>query len=272
MNIEVTTQAELDATIAAGNTPVCISGAFVLKIGSAILKGSSSAVLWGSSSAELRESSRAVLLGSSSAVLWESSSAELWESSSAELRGSSSAELWESSSAVLWESSSAVLWGAAQALIHSALSIIAGKFNALTLMPGVKCKIKGGIKIRIKQTTPREWCEFHGVPIKNGVATVYKAVGDDFKSPHGTDYSPGTSPEAADWDGGKEECGGGLHFSPTPRMAREYNSSAVKYLGCPVKLSEMSFKYSAANTPKCKAKRVFGKCFEVDIDGKPVKS
>lgn len=170
------------------------------------------------------------------------------------LRGSSSAELRESSSAVLWESSRAT----------------ASRFVAVQIH-GSNCRVDGGVQIQIPDiTTAKLWCEWHGVPINCGVAILYKGVGDTYLSPRGGDYTPGTIPTAPDWDGGKAECGGGLHFSPRPSATRRYASSATKYVACPVRVKDIVVHFPADYPDKVKAPGCCAPVYEVGIDGKPL--
>ena len=103
----------------------------------------------------------------------------------------------------------------------------------------------------------------------------FKAVGDDWCSTNRTpagkriSYKPGTKPKAPDWDGGGAECGGGLHFSPSPHHALEFNPEATRFVGCPVLVSEIVVHPNGVYPSKVKAPRVYGKCFEVDLDGNP---
>ena len=100
---------------------------------------------------------------------------------------------------------------------------------------------------------------------RESVALVYKAVNDDFSSPYGTSYAPGTVPVAPDWDGGIRECGGGLHFSPTPAHALSFHSDAKRFLACPVALSDISVHKDAAYPEKIKARGCCMPVYEVDI-------
>lgn len=93
--------------------------------------------------------------------------------------------------------------------------VTATKFVAITIH-SKSAKISGGVKIKLPAIkTAKQWCEFYGVAVKAGVAILFKAVRGDYKSSKGFLYQPGTAPEAPDWDEGKAECGGGLHFSPS---------------------------------------------------------
>jgi len=231
----------------------------------AVLRDSSHAELWGSSHAELRGSSHAVLRGSSHAELRGSSHAVLWDSSHAELRDSSHAELRDSSHAELWGSSHAVLWDSSHAEGH-------GPYPAIHVLSSAASAV-GGIIIPVAApTSPAEWCDYYGIAVLSGIAVLYKAVCDDYLSAHGVSYRPGASPPvAADWDGGTAECGGGLHFSPHPAMAGGFDSSATRYVACPVALSEMRPPRETDEYPnKIKARRVCGPIVEVDRLGRAI--
>ena len=187
-----------------------------------------------------------VLTGTEHAVLWESSHAVLRESSHAVLRESSHAELRESSHAVLSKFACAHIYG-----------------------KQVNCK--GGVQIRIPEIlTAKEWCAFYGVEIKKGIAILYKAVNEDFSTQNGIVYTPGTLPEAPDWDDGKAECGGGLHFSFHPGAALEFKNDAEKFVACPVKVSQIVVHKNPQYPNKIKARRVCAPVWECDRDGKPI--
>ncbi len=213
-----------------------------------------------------------ILSGTETAVLRESSHAELWESSHAVLRESSHAVLWESSHAVLWESSHAELWGSSHAVLRESSSATGHKYNSITLH-GQKVHCKGGVQIHISDNfTAREWCDFYGVEIEKGVAILYKGLDDDYSTANartrGLIYTPRTIPVAADWDGGKKECGGGIHLSPTPHHTLDFNSDAKIFMAFPVKLSQIKPYKDAQYPAKVKVKTVCAPIYEVDIDGK----
>jgi hypothetical protein len=173
---------------------------------------------------------------------------------------------------VAWESSQphVVATGYAQLSLAGAVIVTAGPTNAV-LARGTGAKITGGNIIRYDVATPEEWCEYYGVAVVGGVATLYKAIQDDYRSTHGISYAPGSSPVAPDWDGGKAECGGGLHFSPHPVMALEFCPDAKRYVACPVALEDMRPPHDDDSYPqKIKAKRVCGPVVEVDRYGKPI--
>jgi hypothetical protein len=126
------------------------------------------------------------------------------------------------------------------------------------------------------------WCEYHGVAVENGIATLFKAVDDSWRGPHGStvSYEPGSTPEAPDWDGGKQECGGGLHFSPSPMHAAAFwpfdRRNNVRFVACPVRVDQLAIHPGGMQPDKVKAPRVCNPVFEVDVHGdrieEPVKT
>ena len=235
----------------------------------AVLRESSSAVLRESSSAELRESSRAVLRESSSAELWGSSSAELWGSSSAVLRGSSRAVLRGSSRAELWESSRAELWESSSVHAYNKTRVTATPLCAVFLHSST-VDVAGGVILDHSNVDAMDglaWCEYHGVKVSRGIATVYKAVDKAWTTDRGTNYFPGTKPSCDDFCD-TNACGNGLHFSPTPRHAKSYFETATKFVAVGVRVAEL--RPITGSTAKCKVPRVVRACVEVDIDGNPV--
>ena len=131
--------------------------------------------------------------------------------------------------------------------------------------------VEGGYIVEYQEPrTASDWCSHYGVSVRDGVATLYKAVDDNFKSSHGMSYEPGSQPSASDWDGGKAECGGGLHFSPRPMLAQRFAKNATRYVACPVALDEIVVHAYASYPNKVKAPRVCGPIVEVDIYSEPV--
>ena len=229
--VECRTIAEFDAAIKAGNIAVIFN---------------LSVVAWGSSHVEARESSHV--------VAWESSHVVAWGSSHV----------------VAWESSHVVALGNAFVRLFSAIKVTASA-SVVIMLHGKAKSITGGK--RIKATTPTTaitWCKFYDVTIKAGIATLFKAVDDKFVSPRGASYAPSTTPSAKDWDGGEKECGGGLHFSPSPLHAKSFNSSATRFVACGVKVSEIVVHKDAQYPEKIKAPRVVTPCYEVDRYGKRI--
>ena len=236
--IECKTQADLDK-VKPGDIAIVRNGYFVA---------------WGSSHVVARGSSHVVAWGSSHVVAWGSSHVEAW--------GSSHVEAWESSHVEAWESSHVVAWGSSH--------VEASKYVAVHKPEQSKATISGGVIIEVKEPrTAKEWCDCYGVEVKRGIVTLYKALNADLAAPHnGFKYKVGSKPKAPDWDGGRLECGGGLHFSPSPTFALQwYSKPDVRFVACPVRLKEIVVHYPARYPAKVKAPGVCGKVFEVDRFG-----
>jgi hypothetical protein len=134
-----------------------------------------------------------------------------------------------------------------------------------------KASITGGQVTVIEPIkSPAEWCDVYGVVVIQNVALLYKAVEANYCSQRGGDYTPGTIPVATDWDGGKKECGGGLHFSPRPAAGLAFNPGAEKFVACPVNLADISIHPDPVYPSKVKARCCCAATWEVDIDGEPV--
>ena len=115
---------------------------------------------------------------------------------------------------------------------------------------------------------PAEWCAVRGVATDtidgHEIAWVYKAVNDEWTTNRGTIYTPGSTPEAADW-ARTGDCGHGLHFGVTPSHSADYFREATRYVKCGVRLDECE-----PLGDKIKARRVVVACVEVDRYGREV--
>ena len=119
--------------------------------------------------------------------------------------------------------------------------------------------------------TSEAWCEAYELTPVDGIVVLYKAVGEDYRSAHGVAYTPGSTPTASDWDGGRAECGGGLHFSPRPSFAREFFREAPRFVACPVRLTDIRPPDARDVYPqKVKAAGCAGPVREVTIEGDPL--
>ena len=180
-------------------------------------------------------------------------------SSSVVARGSSRVVARESSRVVARESSRVEAWGSSR--------VVASKFVAIH-RHNKAATVKGGVLIDVpdpSSLSPTEWCDYYGVKVVRDTAYVFKAVDDDLSTPRarqrGIFYTPGTNPTCDDFNE-RPECGGGLHASPSPSMALDYNREATRFVCCPVKLTEI-----VVIDNKVKVPRIAGKVFEVDRHG-----
>src|SRR5437588_430274 len=196
-HVEVRTQHELDEALERDVVPVCVGGEGFKAVGANLVARDSSRVAaWGSS--------RVVAAGSSVVVARDGSRVEAWESARVVARGASTVVANDSTKVVAWEPSRVVA--------QDSSTVVAAKLVAVHRSNGPRDRatVDGGVVIDVHQpTTPTDWCDYHGVPIRDGLVTLFKAVDDDFRSDHGVAYVPGTQPAAPDWDGGAGECGGG---------------------------------------------------------------
>jgi hypothetical protein len=131
-----------------------------------------------------------------------------------------------------------------------------------------------------KITNAQDWCSYYGVPSKDGIAILFKGVNDDYSTNGHTlkdwlkpvVYSPGATPKAEDWNGAKQECGGGLHFNPSVLATLKFHPEAKRFMACPVRIDEIVVHPNGQYPNKVKAPRVVEPgCFEVDRDGEPIK-
>jgi hypothetical protein len=192
-----------------------------------------------------------------SATVRATGSATVTATGSATVRATGSATVTATDSATVRATGSATVTAASKVAVH--------------LHSGY-AKVAGGVLIdhTASLDDPHDWADYHGVQVDDdGVATLYKAVRDNWLSSWGTSHEPGSTPEAPDWrDNGV--CGHGLHFSPTPSQALAYDSHATRFLAVGVDIATLRPLNGGA--AKCKAPRVVRACVEVDIDGNEVAS
>ncbi len=188
-----------------------------------------------------------------------------------EVRGSSNVMAYGSSNVIACDSSNVRAYGSSNVRACDSSNVRATP-SVPIVVHSEAAKIVGGKVIRIQNPkTATQWCSFYGVPIVKGVAVLFKAVTEDFKSNRGFDYTPGTTPVAPDWDGGKQECGIGLHLSPRPFMELEFHGEAKRYIACPVRVKDIVVHPDGEYPQKGKAKGCCAPVWECDIDGNRVK-
>lgn len=131
---------------------------------------------------------------------------------------------------------------------------------------------QGGVIIdmtTIDVNDPETWCAMHLVEVdEDGQAHLYKALDADLNAGHYyrlTNYPIGhIVDDTANWvDNNK--CGGGLHVSPTPWLAKTYYKEASRFVEvcCPVE-DLRPINEAKAKAPRLRVLR------EVTVDGSPV--
>jgi hypothetical protein len=159
-------------------------------------------------------------------------------------------------------------YGSATVRASGSATVRASRYVAIQ-RHGTRAKISGGVFIQIPDIeTIVEFCDYYGVTCEDTMV-VYKLVDDGFVSAHGTRYQPDDKPEAPDWDG-KPACGGGLHFSPRPFMARKY-SSGTRFVACEVRCADAVVIDDYGTPDKIKAPRCTV-LYECDEDGERIGS
>jgi len=265
MSVTVRTQDDLDQALAEKAELIYVESpeGIWLRIANS---GNSRVVARGSSHIEARGSSHVVSRGSSHVVAWDSAHVEAWDSSHVEAWDSSHVVARGSSHVVAWDSSHVVASDSSHVVARGSSHVEARKYAAVHLR-SQHVQLSGDGHVidltGIDCTDPAQWCDFHGVEVTaDGIATVYKAVADDWTSSRGTSYTPGSLPEAPDWNP-HPACGNGLHFCAHPQLSLGYKRDAAKFVKCGVRLDEM-----VCLNDKIKAKRVVVACVEVDRYGR----
>ena len=193
---------------------------------------------------------------------------EISGSASVSASGSASVRASGSASVSAFGSASVSAFGSASVRASGSASVSASRFVAVH-KHGDKPQITGGVLIEVpKCETIEEFCDYYGITAKRGKATVFKLVGDDYKSRNGAIYKPGEEVKCDDWNT-RPECGGGLHFSPLAFMAQRY-SDGTRYLACKVALKDVvvipgGLTPDKVKAPACKV------LFECTEDGEPLK-
>lgn len=131
---------------------------------------------------------------------------------------------------------------------------------------------QGGVIIdmtTIDAKNPTTWCAMNLVEVdEDGQAHLYKALDADLNAGH--DYRLANYPighvvdDTANWVD-NDKCGGGLHASPTPWLAKTYNMGASRFVEvcCPVE-ELRPIDEAKAKAPRLRVLR------EVTVDGSPI--
>ena len=272
MSIEVTTQAQLDAAVQVHpDELITITGAgwFTVRSGR-FASGSASVRAYDSASVRAYDSASVMAYGSASVMAYDSVPVMASGSASVMAYGSASVRAYDSASVMAYDSASVMAYDSAS--VEASRMVAVHNHNPDNKYGTVK--ITGGVVIEVRHAaTIEEWFADNLIEPDNGVVTLFKAVDDDFKSGYGFDYTPGSVPVAPDWDGGVNECGGGLHFCAAPWIAKsQFNRSATRFVACPILVSDIAFHPGGQLPSKVKAKGCCAPVWECDIDGNPVQS
>ena len=132
---------------------------------------------------------------------------------------------------------------------------------------------QGGVIIdmtTIDANDPETWCSMHLVEVdEDGQAHLYKALDAGLNAGHNyrrlTNYPIGQVVDDTAYWVDDNRCGGGLHVSPTPWMAKSYYPEASRFVEvcCPVE-ELRPIDEAKAKAPRLRVLR------EVTLDGSPV--
>ena len=161
-------------------------------------------------------------------------------------------------------------YGSATVHAYGSATVRASKYVAVHLY-SAKVTHTGGVLIDVTDldlTDTATWLDYTGTEHTDGKVTLYKAVDDQWLSPHGARYEPGTTTIAPDWRA-DAECGHGLHFGPTPTQATAYFEGATKWVAVEVDvdtLRPIPGGVAKAKAPSCRV------LHPVDVMGRQIKA
>ncbi len=259
----VRTQAELDAAL--GDTSVTAvlidstRGVWLSITGTAQKRASGSATVRASGSATVEASGSATVEASGSATVeaYDSATVEAYDSATVRASGSATVRAYGSATVRAYGSATVRASGSATVEAYGSATVRAGSHVAVHLH-SAQATISGGVIIDITEldlTDPATWIGYTGANIDDGRVTLYKATGDDLtmgeEYGHPTTYTVGADLVCVDWRD-DNECGGGLHLSPTPGQASDYHLSATRWLRCTADVADV--RPIPGGTAKCKVR------------------
>ena len=238
--------------------------------------GSASVTARGSSTVTARGSSTVTAYGSSTVTARGSSTVTACDSSTVTARGSSTVHAYGSSTVTARGSSTVHAYGSSTVHAYGSSTVTARAYTAVHLH-SARVTHTGGVIIdctTIDETNPDTWGDYHGAQVEDGTVTLYKCLPQNLTS--GTSRGrPTVWPTSGDIEcddfEATDECGHGLHLSPTPGHAWAYLSdeSHPRFLEVTAPLD--SIVPVTGGMAKCKLAR----CTvvrEVDVMGRPVTS
>jgi hypothetical protein len=208
------------------------------------------------------------LVGGGEFEIYDSAQVTAYGSAQVTAYDSAQVRAYDSAQVTIYDSAQVRAYGSAQVRAYDSAQVRASKYVAIT-KTGKNVKATGGVQIDYQSPQSlAEWFEEYDVTSTDGVVILYKAVGSDFTSQRGGNYTPGTTPKSDKWNT-TDECGAGLHFCGTPHHALRFYSEAKRFVACPVAVESIAFTANGDYPTKVKAPCVVAPgCWEVDINGK----
>ena len=222
------------------------------------------------------DSSAVHAYGSSTVTAFGSASVIACDSSAVHAFGSSSVRAYDSASVRAHDSSSVTAFGSASVRAFGSASVRASTYVAVQLH-STRVTHTGGVIIdctTIDETDPATWGGYHGAHVEDGTITLYKCLPQNLTS--GADWGRDTVwPTSGDIGcvdfEATDECGHGLHLSPTPGHAWTYRSNVSRPRLLEVTAPLDGIVPITGGTAKCKV-RSCTVVREVDVMGRPVTS
>ena len=205
-----------------------------------------------------------------------SASVRAYGSSSVTAYDSSTVTACGSSAVAARGSSTVIAFGSSSVRAYDSATVRASTYTAVHLH-SARVTHTGGVIIdctTIDETDPATWGDYHGAQLAGGTITLYKCLPQNLTS--GADWDrPTIWPTSGDIEcddfEATDECGHGLHLSPTPGHAWAYLSdeSRPRFLEVTAPLDDIV--PITGGTAKCKV-RSCTVVREVDVMGRPVTS
>jgi hypothetical protein len=254
-------QAEVNAALAAGNYPEIVGDAQI------VISDNSRVTAYDNSQVTAYNSSRVTALDNSQVTASGSSQVTALGNSRVTAYDNSQVTAYNSSRVTALDNSQVTALDNSRVTAYNSSRVTASRFVAVTKL-SISVRVTGGVQI--VPTTPTnaaEWAGDYGATLEDGLLFVAKAVRQDGRSSKGTTYAVSELVEAEDWDGGKAECGGGLHFCATPRESRDrFDPEATRFFWCAVPAADIVFCADPLFPAKVKAPWCFVLA-ECDVDG-----
>jgi hypothetical protein len=132
---------------------------------------------------------------------------------------------------------------------------------------------KDGLYDYLDLRVSTSWLRYYGARVDGPHAILYKVTDQDLVAGHNyipTHYTVGTTVEATDWVD-NQHCGGGLHLSPRPGLARaayqELRAGPWRLLRCRVLIDDIRvIDGNGLEIPKCKVPCLFVEAEVTEVD------
>ncbi|MFC5730944.1 MULTISPECIES: hypothetical protein [Nocardioides] len=229
--------------------------------------------------AAVRVKGRAVVFASGAARVRADGHSTVYAFDAANVTASGNARVYASNYAVVRAYGSAVVEARSHVTVYANGKATVRAFGTGTVVHDLSpdARVFGGSQVvpDVHRHDAADWCERNGVTVTDGVATLYRAVDENWRTAndelrHCIDYTPGSMPVAPDWNPDLPGSrGGGLFFSPSPFATLSCvppASKALRFVSAGVLVCELVPTTNVA----AKAPRVVSPSVAVDLAGQPV--